>query len=210
MIYFTDMLLVPGDGDAPKDIRKAMAGSGMVRCAQVEMEPDIEIDWNRLQVDFMYGKVLESDIGHIMANNYEEDTEVGGAYGGPGGWDFGMGAPMYEPEVASTKIYGRVVIRIKNYDQEYYDGLDQEGPYVLSDALQEWLTGSVDPGWVPGSDLEWHVRKDENDEFLFSADWNKNLERPEDDGPDYDDYDDYDDGPGVGFPPADYDPYGGP
>ena len=48
MIYFTDAILIPGEGSGTqfKELSQALNGTGMIRCAQVENEAELVFDWD--------------------------------------------------------------------------------------------------------------------------------------------------------------------
>jgi len=203
MIYFTDMLLIPGEGDPSDDLRRAMAGTGMIRCAQTETQPDLMVDWNRSEVDPEYQKEVERQIKVLMAERRSEEWDSGGAWGGPGGSSEAWGIVKHEPEVAYRIVDGEVILGITNYDPNYLP----EVP--LLDEITDWLSHNIGPQ-DPDDGLVWAVDELVEDE-LYKVYWEEDPDWTPDDGSDEgpDDYDDYD-GPGVGFPPADWDPYGGP
>lgn len=76
MIYMTDMLLIPcvdGETDQKADLRKAMAGTGMVRCAQIHsMDP---IDVYRAITDEEYSSKVMAEVRSIMDNEFYADAD---------------------------------------------------------------------------------------------------------------------------------------
>lgn len=197
MIYFTDMLLIPGDGNPSRELRQALNGSGMVRCAQVEMQPDMVYDWDRADaennaywetplaerkgvatpyIDEFAAKL--KDLLSDRAGDLEWDS--GGAWGGPGGSSEAWGVTKYEPEVSyvSGTSGGEVIVRVVG------ENPDMDG---ASDHLHDMVMDLGGDGHKVSAE---RVGETDMIRVYWDVDESWEPDGPDYDGPDDDDYDD--------------------
>lgn len=186
MVYFTDMLLVPGDGGSgSEELKQALNGSGMIRCAQVKNEPDIVVDWTKTLDEGEYLEQAEARIKSLMTERYEEDFDTAGAWGGPGGPSEAWGVVKNEPEVTYRIVDGEVIVKVVNAPPP----MDEDNTDLLY-AMHDWLAGNVAPATEANDGVTWDVEEVEGHDDLFRVFWKDDPNwKPEPPEPDFDDYD---------------------
>jgi hypothetical protein len=109
------MILVPAsEGPDASELKRALAGSGMIKCAKSHLQ----VDMMKLE-DPDYLADVERKLSGIMDNPSDifVSFDTAGAWGGPGGYDDAYGAPVNEPvRHAIEEISGpEVLISLVNY-----------------------------------------------------------------------------------------------
>jgi hypothetical protein len=165
MPYFTDMILVPAsEGPDASELKRALAGSGMIKCAKSHLQ----VDMMRLKDDPHYRSNVELRLAGIMDNPSEifVSFDTAGAWGGPGGYDDAYGAPVNEPvRHAIEEISGpEVSIGLVNYS-EYLDsvGMPSDANLAMRE-FAEYIDYSSHRTEVSDVPLMWNVElSDAND-----------------------------------------------
>ena len=151
MIYFTDMLLVPGDGSLDTELAKALAGTGMRKCAQINTAPELRIDLGKASGDNAYRTAAIERVRTLMNDRLDHYVDTEG------------GRDERDPEDFHPVAEGSLLIQLDNLSLSTFEFLDT----AAEDTLVDETSGTVGEGLLWRSSLV----EDNGDSGTVKLEW---------------------------------------